>query len=285
MTATISPELYRAGSGEPLVLLHGVTDTWRTWRPILGELVPYFDVIAPTLHGHSDGPHLARGDDPRSFADMADLAEETFDALGLDTFHLAGNSLGGGLALELAKRGRARSVVGLSPAGGLDPGNRTEALRILKQFQRMQAMTRQNQRLLPWVMRSPLRRRLALLDAMQRGDQMLAADAIDMARRSMECDVVLEDMFAVLRHGQPWMENLDQIAAPTLVVWGEKDRILPMDRHTDRLRREIPGVQFRSLPGIGHVPMHDDPRLIGGMIRTFALAAEAARSGSAAKTA
>lgn len=278
MTATIAPGLYRAGSGEPLVLLHGVTDTWRTWRPILGELVPYFDVIAPTLHGHSDGPELAVGDDPRSFADMADLAEETLDAYGLDTFHVAGNSLGGGLALELAKRGRARSVVGLSPAGGLDPGNRTEALRILKQFQRMQAMTKQSERLLPWVMRSPFRRRLALLDAMQRGHQVPAADAIEMARRSMECDVVLEDMFAVLRHGQPWMEDLDKIKVPTLVAWGEKDRILPMDQHTKRLRKEIPGVQFRSLPGIGHVPMHDDPRLIGSMIRTFAQAAEAARS-------
>lgn len=285
MTATISPHLYRAGKGEPLVLLHGVTDTWRTWRPLFSELVPFFDVIAPTLHGHSEGPHLARGDDPRSFSDMADMAEETFNELGLETFHVVGNSLGGGLSLELARRGRARSVVGLSPAGGLDPGNRTEALRILHQFQRMQAMTRNTQRLLPWVMRSPIRRRLALLDAMERGDHMLATDAIEMARRSLDCDVVLEDMFAVLRHGKPWMEGLDQIACPTLVLWGEKDRILPMDQHTNRLRKEIPGVQFRSLPGIGHVPMHDDPRLIGSMIRTFALAAEAARSGSAAKSA
>jgi len=281
MTATISPELYRAGAGEPLVLLHGVTDTWRTWRPILGDLVPYFDVIAPTLHGHSDGPELLAGDDPRSFADMADLAEETFDALGLETFHIAGNSLGGGLALELAKRGRARSVVGLSPGGGMDMGNRTEALRILKMFKRMQAMTRNNQRLLPWVMGSPARRRLALRDAMQRGHLMPAGDAIEMARRSIECDVVLEDLFAVLRHGEPWLSDLDQISTPTLIAWGEKDRILPMELHTDRLRNEIPGVQFRSLPGIGHVPMHDDPRLIGGMIRKFALAAEAARSGTA----
>jgi pimeloyl-ACP methyl ester carboxylesterase len=276
--STISPELYRAGTGEPLVLLHGLTDTWRTWRPIFGDLVPYFDVIAPTLHGHSDGPELLASDDPRSFSDMADLAEESFDALGLDTFHVAGNSLGGGLALELARRGRARSVVGLAPAGGLDRGNRTEALRILKQFKRMQAMTRSNQRMLPWVFRSPVRRRLALLDAMQRGDQMLPTDAVEMARRSLDCTVVLDDVFAVLSHGEPWMEGLDQISVPTLVVWGEKDRILPIDRHTERLRREIPGVEFRSLPGIGHVPMHDDPRLIGSMIRKFALAAESARA-------
>ncbi|MEI2702857.1 MAG: alpha/beta hydrolase [Baekduia sp.] len=278
MSATISPGLYRAGTGEPLLLIHGFTDTWRTWRPILGELVPHFDVIAPTLHGHSDGPHLAEADDPRSFADMADMAEEMLAELGLDTFHVAGNSLGGGLALELARRGRARSVIGLAPAGGLDHGNRREALRIVRQFQRMQAMTRRNLRILPWVFRSPSRRRLALLDAMERGHLMSAADAVEMARRSIECDIVRDDLFAVLRYGAPWLDGLEDINCPVLIAWGEKDRILPIDRHSERFKNEIPRVDFRVLPKIGHVPMHDDPRLIGSMIRDFALAAENARS-------
>jgi pimeloyl-ACP methyl ester carboxylesterase len=277
MAAEITPGMYRAGSGEPLVLLHGATDTWRTWRPVLGDLVPHFDVIAPTLHGHSDGPHLAESADPRSFSDMADLAETVFEELGLDTFHVAGNSLGGGLALELAKRGRTRSVIGLSPAGGLNHGHRTEALRIMRQFQRIQGMTRRNLRLLPWVLQSPMRRRLALLDAMERGHLMQHADALDMARRSLECDIVLDDLYAVLRYGAPWLDGLEEIDCPVLIAWGEKDRILPIDRHSQRLRDEIAGVEFRALPRIGHVPMHDDPALIGLMIRDFALAAERSR--------
>ena len=276
MTATISPGLYRAGTGEPLVLIHGVTDTWRAWRPVLGELVPYFDVIAPTLHGHSEGPHLAQQDEPRNFSELADLAEEYLDELGLDTFHVAGNSLGGGLALELAKRGRTRSVIGLAPAGGLDFGNRAEALRIMRLFQRLQGTTRASLGLLPWVMKSPVRRRLALLDEMQRGDQLLAADAVEMARRSLDCTVI-DDLYSVLRSGDPWLHDLHEIDCPVLVAWGEKDRILPMELHSNRLRDEIPGMQFRALPGIGHIPMADDPRLIGAMIREFALAAERSR--------
>jgi len=279
MSATIEPGLYRAGSGEPMVLLHGFTDTWRTWRPLLAELVPYFEVIAPTLPGHSEGPAIENAVTPHSFTDMADLAEEVLDQHGVETAHFVGNSLGGGVSLELAKRGRARSVVGLSPAGGLDFGNRAEALRIQRQFQRIQTLTRRNLRLLPWVMRSPVRRRLALRDAMQRGDLVSASHATEMARRSLECEVV-EDVYAVLRHGQPWMTDLHTIDAPTLIVWGEKDKILPIDRHSARLRNEIPNVQFRSLPGIGHVPMHDDPELISKLIRDFALQAERARSNS-----
>src|SRR5207249_11037378 len=52
-TGTLSPSLYRAGAGEQLVLLHGATGSWRHWRPVLADLVPHFEVIAPTLPGHA----------------------------------------------------------------------------------------------------------------------------------------------------------------------------------------------------------------------------------------
>ncbi len=47
MTSQMTPDLYRAGSGEPLLLIHGFTDTWRAWTAVLGELAPFFEVIAP----------------------------------------------------------------------------------------------------------------------------------------------------------------------------------------------------------------------------------------------
>ena len=58
--------------------------------------------------------------------------------------------------------------------------------------------------------------------------------------------------------------------APTLVAWGEKDRLLPMDRHAERFRTEIPGGQFRVLRGLGHTPMWDDPAQIAELIADFA---------------
>ncbi|HEY6759451.1 MAG TPA: alpha/beta fold hydrolase, partial [Baekduia sp.] len=158
----ISPALYRAGEGEPLVLIHGFTATWRCWLPVLGELVPRFEVIAPTLHGHDGGAALPAHDAPHSIGRAADLLEEHLDALGVGTAHLAGNSLGGALALELAKRGRARSVVGISPAGGIRPGDAKAAQRVIKVFSRMQATTRRALPLLPRVVARPRLRQLAL---------------------------------------------------------------------------------------------------------------------------
>jgi len=122
--AELSPALYRAGAGEPLVLIHGFTATWRCWLPVLGLLVPRFEVIAPTLHGHDGGPPSPPG--AETLAQAADHFESLLDGLGVGTAHLAGNSLGGALALELAKRGRARSVVAISPGGGWRPDDRRE---------------------------------------------------------------------------------------------------------------------------------------------------------------
>jgi pimeloyl-ACP methyl ester carboxylesterase len=265
----ISPALYRAGEGEPLVLIHGFTATWRCWLPVLGELVPRFEVIAPTLHGHDGGAELPAHEEPHSIARAADFLEEHLDALGVGTAHLAGNSLGGALAFELAKRGRARSVVGISPAGGIPHGDAAAAHKIIKVFSRMQKTTKRSLPYLPKVMARPGLRRLALRDVMTRGHQVPAAEAVGLARSAVNCAIV-DDVFAVLRSGDAAVHDLDQIKVPVLVTWGTKDRILPMDVHSPRLRAEIPGLEFRVHPGIGHTPMWDDPGLIASTIGDFA---------------
>lgn len=279
----ISPALYRAGEGEPLVLIHGFTATWRCWLPVIAELVPRFEVIAPTLHGHHGGRELPPRDTPHGFAEAADKLEEHLDELGIETAHLAGNSLGGGLALELAKRGRARSVVGISPAGGMRPEDREEAERIIKLFARAQTMTRRNRKRMAKIMNRPGTRRLALRDVMARGDQVPAREALQLALSSIECSLV-DDVFATLRSGQAHLTDLDRISCPTLVVWGSKDRILPAAKHAPRLRAEIPGVEYRVLAGLGHTPMWDDPSLIASTIGDFAerAAATAAEQQTAA---
>src|SRR5690349_6553377 len=102
---------HRGGSGPPLELLHGFLDTWRIWELVLPALERRHDVLALTLAGHAGGPALAG-------ASLEDHVEQAMDAAGLATAHIAGNSLGGYVALKLAARGRARSVVALAPAGG-----------------------------------------------------------------------------------------------------------------------------------------------------------------------
>ena len=112
---------HRGGAGEPLVLVHGFTDTWRTWELVLPALEARHDVLAVTLPGHAGGPEI---DGDLTDDTLAVAVERAMDDAGFATAHLAGNSLGGYTALRLAARGRARTVVALAPAGGWAAGRR-----------------------------------------------------------------------------------------------------------------------------------------------------------------
>jgi pimeloyl-ACP methyl ester carboxylesterase len=255
----LSAARYRAGEGEPVVLIHGFTATWRCWLPVIPELVARYDVLAPTLTGHDGGPPV-QPDQGHDIVAAGDHVERQLDEQGVETAHLVGNSLGGLLALELAKRGRARSVVGLSPGGGWLHGD-PEGERVEKFFRRQLKMTRMSEPRLEKIMRRPLLRRLALRDVVKRGELIPPAEAVAMARSSLKCTVI-EDVFEAIRSGTGLARDLDRIEVPTLVAWAEHDRILPLDKHAARFRNEIRGVEFRVLPGVGHVPMSDDPRLV-----------------------
>ena len=268
----LSPALYRAGAGEPLVLIHGFTATWRCWLPVLGLLVPRFEVIAPTLHGHDGGP--APPQEARTLAQATDHFELLLDELGVETAHLAGNSMGGALALELAKRGRARSVVAISPGGGWEEFDKREVERIIRLFKRTQTSARMTERHHEKLLARPGFRKIGMRDIMARGHLVPAEEAVLLTRSSTRCTVV-DDVFATMRDGTGRVLDLDQVRAPTLVAWGDKDRLLPMDRHANRFRREIPGVRFEVLRGLGHTPMWDDGARIAALIGDFAAAATA----------
>ena len=275
----LSPALYRAGTGEPLVLIHGFTATWRCWLPVLGLLVPRFEVIAPTLHGHDGGPTPPV--QARTLAQAADHFELLLDELGVRTAHLAGNSMGGALALELAKRGRARSVVAISPGGGWDEFNKREVERIIRLFKRTQVSARATVKHHEKLLARPGFRRIGMRDIMARGHLVPAEEAVLLTRSSIRCSIV-DDVFTTLRNGTGRVVDLDQVKVPTLVLWGDKDRLLPMDRHAGRFRREIPGVRFEVMRGLGHTPMWDDPARIAMLIGDFAAASSASANGQAA---
>ena len=124
MAESFTPS-HRGGAGTPLVLLHGFTDTWRTWELVLEDLQRDHDVLAPTLPCHAGGPALERR--PRSTR-WPTRWKLRWTTARLPTAHFAGNSLGGYLALKMAARGRARSVVSLAPAGGWPAGDPLPAM-------------------------------------------------------------------------------------------------------------------------------------------------------------
>ena len=107
---------HRVGSGEPLVLMHGIGSRWQIWEPVMPRLVTERDVIAIDLPGFGASPMPPPGTPP-GVQSLTQLVGEFLEEIGVDRPHAAGNSLGGWISLELAKQGRVRSATGLSPAG------------------------------------------------------------------------------------------------------------------------------------------------------------------------
>jgi pimeloyl-ACP methyl ester carboxylesterase len=119
-------------------------------------------------------------------------------------------------------------------------------------------------------MRNPWTRRAAFRDVMRHGELVSPADAMAIARGALGCEVV-EEVVRSLRRGIDVVpKDLDRIAVPVLLAWAERDRVLPLASCATRYRAEIPGVELRVLPGVGHVPMWDDTRLVTETIAAWA---------------
>ena len=264
---------FRTGTGEPLVLIHGFSGIPGIWAPIVGRLEDHgFDVLGVTLTGHAGGTSLPEGT-PASMGALVDQVESEMDAAGFETAHIAGNSLGGWIALELANRGRARSVVALAPAGGWDVGSREEK-RLKGLFTRNHAIT---QRTLPYMEKlvaRPRLRRMVLGQVMSRGDRVTPSEALAIVQGAADCEIYFDLMEAILRDGPP--REFAGVECPVLLVWGSKDRVLPVKRYSARMRQLVPSARWVDLPGLGHCPMGDDPELVSRTIAEFAHAAAGA---------
>ncbi|MEU7145317.1 alpha/beta hydrolase [Nocardia sp. NPDC046473] len=247
---------YRVGTGEPLVLLHGGTSSWHCWESVIPLLSGQHDVFAPNLPGHGGRPDLAG---PYTISAVTDAVEKSMDNAGFDTAHIAGNSLGGWLAMELARRGRARSVVALSPAGAW----RTDETRVPALFQSMRKQMRLAYPLVPLVMRSPALRRAAMRTICEHGDRVSARQAVRASRNALRCTAIRDYLPQVIATEYEPYGTLD---TPVLIAWSGRDRMIPADRYAEGWRRWAPSATWRTLPDVGHVPMYDDPALVANTI-------------------
>lgn len=125
---TVSVAYERTGSGEPLLLLHGIGHHHQAWDPVLPVLAPERDVIAVDLPGFGVSPALPDGV-PYDLGSVVPVLGAFCEALGVDRPHVAGNSLGGLLALELGREKLVRSVTALSPMRLLDAERATLRVR------------------------------------------------------------------------------------------------------------------------------------------------------------
>lgn len=258
----------RSGSGEPLVLIHGIGDTRAAWTTVVDALSERHEVFAVDLPGFGTSPGLPATETPTAQA-LARAVATWMDTQDLRTAHLAGSSLGGWVSLELAALGRARTVLGLSPAGfASDPDQRRlgTMLRLLRSTTQLMAPLERGM--------SPRYRRLLQLEAMRavllasvvaRGNRVPADKAVA-SLEALAAATGWDGTLAALVQGRfaPPPDGLD---VPVTLAWGAKDRLLP-PRQRVRAREVLPDARIGLLPGCGHLPMWDDPELVIRVVLT-----------------
>ncbi|MEU3246245.1 MULTISPECIES: alpha/beta fold hydrolase [unclassified Streptomyces] len=255
---TVTMSYTRVGSGEPLLLLHGIGHHRQAWDPVVHILAAEREVIAVDLPGFGASPALPDGL-THDLGTVVPVLGALCEALELDRPHVAGNSLGGLLALELGREKLVRSVTALSPAGFWTTAERRYAFAVLLAM-------RQGARRLPL----PAVERLARTAA---GRAALTSTIYARpGRRSPEA-VVAETL--ALAHAEGFAETLragvavrftdDVPGLPVTVAWGTRDRLL-VRRQGVRAKQIIPRARLVRLPGCGHVPMNDDPALVARVI-------------------
>jgi pimeloyl-ACP methyl ester carboxylesterase len=249
----------REGSGEPLVLLHGVTCSEGIWRRVVPQLAGSYDTIALTALGHRGGPSGAKR--PARVEHLVDDIEGRLKALRINSAHIAGNSMGGWVALELARRGRARSVCALSPAGTWEAGSEAHG-RSRETLHRAARDTRRARPLMPLLLRVPAARRYALRNAAAHGERTSRSELLALADDVLGCEARTD-----LLDTDEQLAPLDPPPCPITIAWSARDRVLPLEVNGVRARDLIPGARFIVLDGVGHLPMLDDPDLVVQTIR------------------
>jgi pimeloyl-ACP methyl ester carboxylesterase len=247
----------RSGSGPRLVLLHGVGHRRQAWSPVLDRLTAHRDVIAVDLPGHGESPAL-RGGRP-VLEEMLGEMLALLDDLGWERPHLAGNSLGGRLALQAAVAGRAASVTALSPAGFWH--NEREAQYAKATFKVMQVAAGRLQRAVPVLSRSTAGRAITHGAIVAHPSRLSAEQALGDVAAFLAARDALN---AVLAQMTPFTDHL-AAGVPVTIAWGTRDRLL-RPRQMLMAKARLPQARLLPLPGCGHVPMTDDPSLVAGIL-------------------
>jgi pimeloyl-ACP methyl ester carboxylesterase len=246
---------HRGGSGPPLVCVHGFTDTWRTWELILPALERRHDVLAPTLLGHAGGPPLEGEFSARL---LPDAVERAMDEAGFATAHIVGNSLGGYVALQLAERGRAESVVALAPAGGWAAGD--ESLKETLAY--FAASLEGAAAAAPYaaeLVATVEGRRQATLSYATNFEHIPAELLAHVIRGVAGCDAALPMLEFALREGYAPLDAAN-VTCPVRVVWGTGDQLLPWPAAATRFREDwLPQADWIELEDVGHCPQLDVP--------------------------
>ncbi|MDY6869913.1 MAG: alpha/beta hydrolase [Actinomycetota bacterium] len=254
------------GSGEPILLLHPFMMSQNVWKKVAPAIADTgrYEVYAPTMPGHNGG---VKGRFFLGTAELADDVERRMDELGWKTAHIVGNSLGGWVAFELERRGRARSLMGIAPAGGWHRWSPAK-YEIVAKFAAGLPV---------YVIAKLLGERAARLP----GARQLAFVAISAYPNGIDDDDlrdIIDDVTHCAAYYQllvkalllPGLTELTETGVPTRLVVCEKDRVLPHPRFVNHFRKHLPDeTEFDHLDGVGHIPMFEAPDRVVKLIVDF----------------
>jgi pimeloyl-ACP methyl ester carboxylesterase len=254
------------GSGEPILLLHPFMMSQNVWHDVAPKLADTgrYEVFAPTMLGHNGAP---RGPFFLSSGSLADYVEYQLDQLGWGTAHIVGNSLGGWVAFELERRGRARTLTGIAPAGGWRHFTPAK-FEIVGKFLAGLPLWLLTRALGPRVLSLPLSRQLAYLPISAREAGLSETDLIDIIDDVAHCPAYYQLLAKSLT--LPGLLELAQTRTPTHLVICGKDRVLPSPRFTRQFTGQLPAnTKVTTLDGVGHIPMFEAPDRIASLILDF----------------
>jgi len=247
-----------------MVCLHGFVDTWRTWELVLPTLEREHDVLALTLAGHAGGPPI---EGEATAGALVDAVERAMDEAGFQTAHLVGCSLGGYLALQLAARGRAETVVALAPAGGWAAGD--ESFReTLAFFTTMQDLLLAAVPHVDAILSTPEGRRRVTEFATVNFEHIPVDLLAHQMRGAASCTAAVPLIEYAQRAG--WSLEAEKVTCPVRIVWGTEDRLLPWPAAAARFRNEwLPLVDWVVLDEVGHAIQMDVPLEAAQLILGF----------------
>jgi pimeloyl-ACP methyl ester carboxylesterase len=255
------------GSGEPVLLLHPFLMSQTVWEVVAQQLADTgrYEVFAPTMAGHNGGPRS--GTWLLSSSLLADHVERQMDELGWDTAHIVGNSLGGWVAFELERRGRARSVTGVAPAGGWSRWSPVK-FEVIAKFISGMPILGLSRWLGPRVLFLPFSRRLATLPLSGTPDGVTERQLSGIIDDAAHCPAYFQLLLKALL--MPGLLELAETAVPAHLVVCSKDRVVPPSRFSKHFTDFLPAnTEVTKLDGVGHVPMFEAPGRVAEVIIDF----------------
>lgn len=241
----------RRGTGEPVLLIHGLGGSWRTWVPVLDDLAAEREVIAVDLPGHGETPPLSG---EVSIDTLATAVNSFLEANDLDGVDVVGNSMGGRLVLELARRGDVGATVALAPGGFWKGWERYFFYATLAPSIRLVRLLRP---VMDRLMDNAVGRTLLLAQLSAR-PWALSADVAREEMRTFAESPSFDELLRRLAFG-PGQRGAESTRGPVVIGWGRQDRVT-LPRQAKRAMTRFPNARLHWFAESGHYPHWDAPK-------------------------